>query len=98
MIPLNDAVEPGKDMAAIIFKDLFGRLFAQGLLAAEIVMLIEHTIDVIGNGGIFTVASVNHDLKSLGWREGVIDTTAFELIISFLKTGNNYETEKHVFH
>ena len=98
MTPLNDALEPGKDMAATIFKDLFKRLSAQGLFAVEIVMLIEHTIDVIGNGGNFTVTSVNHDLKSFGWQGDLIDTTTFEFIVSFLKTGNCFDVEKRALH
>ena len=98
MTPLSDTVEPGKDRAATILIDLFGKLSTQGLLADEIMILIEHTIDVIGNGGSFTVASLNEHLKSLGWRGDLIDNTTFECIISFLMTGNCFEVEKHTPH
>ncbi len=77
---------------------LFGRLSARGLMSFEILRLIKDVLNIVGDGGNFTVASVNKELVRLGWRERIMDETSFELITFILENEYEYEVKRILLH
>jgi hypothetical protein len=91
-------MQPERDENIKISDALFGRLSSRGLTPIEIPRLIKDVYNIIGNGGHFTVASVNKDLKRLGWSERTMDTICFELIVFLLENEGDYQVERHMLH
>ena len=77
---------------------LFGRLTSRGLMSVEILRLIKDVLNIIRDGGDFTVASINRELECLGWREQVMDETSFGLIIFILENEYDYEVKRKQLH
>jgi hypothetical protein len=55
-------------------------------------------LNIVRDGGNFTVTSINQELESLGWRERVMDETSFELITFILENEYDYEVKRHALH
>jgi hypothetical protein len=91
-------MEFSRDRNQNICDTLFGRLSAQGLLSVEILSLIEDVFNIVRDGGYFTVASINHELERLGWREQVMDETSFKLITFILENEYDYEVKSYLLH
>ena len=87
-----------RDENSNICDALFGRLFSRGLTPTEIPRLIKDVYNIIGNGGHFTVTSVNQGLKRLGLRGKIMDAIGFELIVFLLENEYDYEVERHTLH
>ena len=77
---------------------LFGRLSDRGLLSIEIPRLIKDVLNIVRDGGNFTVSLINQELERLGWREQVMDETSFELITFILENEYDYEVKRHLLH
>jgi len=77
---------------------LFRRLTSRGLMSVEILRLIKDVLNIIRDGGDFTVASINRELERLGWREQVMDETSFGLIIFILENEYDYEVKRKQLH
>ena len=77
---------------------LFGRLTARGLMSVEILRLIRDVLNIVRDGGDFTVASVNYELERLGWKERIMDETSFELITFILENEYDYEVKRRLLH
>jgi hypothetical protein len=73
-------------------------LCARGLKRFEIRRFLGDVIHIVEYGGIFTVASANHALESLGWPEQIINEISFELIIEVLESIYEYQVEVHTVH
>jgi hypothetical protein len=87
-------VEFRRDRTGNICDTLFGRLSARGLMSVEILRLIKDVLNIVRDGGNFTVASINKELERLGWRERVMDETSFELITFILENEYDYEVKR----
>jgi hypothetical protein len=74
-----------------ICETLFGRLSARGLIGDEIPRLITDVLNIVQDGGDFTVMSINDELVRIGWRERVMDEISFELITFILESEYDYE-------
>ena len=86
------------DRTSNICDTLFGRLTARGLMSFEIPRLITDVLNIVRDGGNFTVSLINHELESLGWRARVMDETSFELITFILENEYDYEVRRHLLH
>ncbi len=86
------------DRTSNICDTLFGRLSARGLMSVEILRLIKDVLNIVGDGGNFTVASINKELERLGWRERIMDETSFELITFILENEYDYEVKRILLH
>jgi hypothetical protein len=91
-------MQPNSDENSSIFDALFGRLSSRGLMPVEILRLIKDVYSIIGEGGYFTVDSVNRCLNRLGWSENAMDIITFELIVSLLENGDDHRVERHTLH
>ena len=87
-----------RDENTNIYDALFGRLSFRGLTPVEIPRLIKDVHDIVGDGGQFTVASINRTLERLGWRKNTMDAFSFELIVFLLENEYDYEVERHMLH
>ena len=74
-----------------ICETLFERLSARGLMGAEIPRLITDVLNIVRDGGDFTVTFINDELMRIGWKERVMDETSFELITFILENEYDYE-------
>jgi hypothetical protein len=92
------AMDLRTDRTSNICDTLFGRLSARGLMSVEILRLIKDVLNIVGNGGNFTVASINKELGRLGWRERVMDEISFELITFILENEYDYEVKRILLH
>jgi hypothetical protein len=77
---------------------LLSILSAKGLKHAEIRQFIGDVIHIVEYGGVFTVASINHALESLGWPKQIINEISFELIMDVLERIFEYQVEVHTVH
>jgi hypothetical protein len=81
-----------------IWNALVGRLYAQSLMPNEILIVIKDVINIIGDGGYFTVTYVNQQLQRLGWSGAILDEGSFELILFLLENEYLFEVERHNLH
>jgi hypothetical protein len=77
---------------------LFWRLSSFGLLPDEINKLVKDVFNLLREGGSFTVAFINYELQSMGWKKDVMDECSFELIIYLLENEFDYSVNTHVLH
>ena len=78
-----------------IYDALFQKLSCEGLRGIEIPRLMEDVFSIIGHGGNFTVASVNHALERRGWKKRIVDELTFDLIALLLETEYEFEVKRH---
>jgi hypothetical protein len=81
-----------------IFDNLLNKLSKKGLTLVEIELLLEDVLHIVGDGGEFTVSSINRRLAKLGWDEAVLDNFTFELIIAALRNEGEYEIKRTTIH
>lgn len=77
---------------------LLYRLAGQGLMLVESRKLIKDVINLLCDGGCFTLDSVNKHLENIGWNKQMMDTVSFELIISLLESEFDYSVKTHILH
>ncbi len=77
---------------------LLYRLSEQGLMLVDSRRLIKDVIDLLCEGGFFTVDSVNSHLEQIGWNQQMLDTESLELIISLVKNEYDFSVKTHVLH
>lgn len=83
----------GNICAALLY-----RFSDQGLMLVEIRKLITDVIELLCNGGFFTVDSVNIHLEQIGWEKRMLDTESLDLIISLLEDEYDCTVKTHVLH
>jgi len=86
------------DRTGTISTTLFDKLVSQGLTRVEITRLIKDVFNLVGDGGYFTVESVNENLEHLGWKNELLSEVTLDLILFMLENEYDYEVEKHTVH
>ncbi len=81
-----------------IVNTLLSRLTNKGLGPQEILWLIRDVLNIVKDGGEFTVEAINQKLLTLGWSEQIMDQSTFELITYFLENEGRYQVEKYNLH
>jgi hypothetical protein len=77
---------------------LLYRLLNRGLVPKEVPWLIRDVLNIVSDGGEFTVETINHKLTNLGWGEQIVDQSTLELIISLLEIEEGLKVERHNLH
>ncbi len=72
------------------------RLYNRGLMPFDIQRLTNDILNIIGNGGIFSVGILNQELGRLGWDKNIVDDYNFELILFYLECEGTYKVEAHI--
>jgi hypothetical protein len=83
---------------AEIVQYLLNRLSDKGLFPEEIPRLIEDVLNMVADGGYFTIEEINHKLGTLGWEDRVMDPVTFELILFLVESKGEYEVQRHQLH
>jgi hypothetical protein len=81
-----------------IVQYLLGRLSDKGLIPEEIPRLIEDVLNMVADGGYFTIEDINQRLQTLGWEEPIMDSVTFELILSLVERKGEYEIRRYKLH
>ena len=81
-----------------IFNTLLSRLSSKGLAPQEVPCLIRDVLNIINNGGEFTVRTISEKLENLGWKEQIMDEFIFELILYLLENDGKHEITPQKMH
>lgn len=74
------------------------RLAEKNLMPVEVSRLIKDVVNIIGDGGNFTLYMVNQKLEYLGWGGQILDEFSFELILSLIENEHGYRVLSHTVH
>ncbi len=74
------------------------RLAEKDLMPVEVSRLIKDAVNIIGDGGDFTLYMVNQKLENLGWGGKILDEFSFELILSLIENKHGYRVLSHTVH
>jgi len=88
----NIIVEKSNHVAGVLFQRLLGR----NLTPIEVRRLIRDVQIIIFNDGSIGAEAVNTKLTRLGWRDRVLDSFCFELILYLYE--NREGSDSKVFH
>jgi hypothetical protein len=78
---------------------LLSRLSERGVKPGRFPSLLTDVFNIVGEGGDFTLATVNRRLEGLGWSRQVMDDLTLELLIRFLLDGSGlYQVKRHALH
>jgi len=81
-----------------VYHVLLEKLSDKGLTPVEVSRLIKDVVNIIGDGGEFTVPLLNQELERLGWEGHILDEFSFELILDIVKSGHGYAIVEHTVH
>jgi hypothetical protein len=91
---MNSGIYETEEMVSILSR----RLTDKDLIPVEVSRLIRDVVNIIGDGGDFTLYRVNQNLENLGWRGKILDEFTFELILSLLENEYGYRAVTHTVH
>jgi len=77
---------------------LFEKFSERDFTSLELSRLIKDVMNIIGDGGEFTLSQVNQELENLGWQKQVLDEFSFELILFYIETEHRYTVVEHTLH
>jgi hypothetical protein len=77
---------------------LLNRLTHKGLISVEIPRLVEDVVNIVKDGGNFTVNLVNNRLENLGWNRGLMDEATFDLIICLMENEEQIKVDRQTLH
>lgn len=81
-----------------ICSTLFWHLSDQGLKPTQVNQLVKDVFNLLRNGGVFTVGSINRELEKLGWNDGAVDDYILEMILAILEKEFKYTVSSHTVH
>ncbi|RJQ63857.1 MAG: hypothetical protein C4530_02865 [Desulfobacteraceae bacterium] len=81
-----------------IIDHLIVRLNDKDVLPLELPRLIKDVLIIITDGRARTLKNINQNLSVIGWREDVLDSYTFELILQLIETESDYEVVRHTVH
>lgn len=81
-----------------IIDHLIVRLNDKDVLPLELPRLIKDVLIIITDGRARTLKNINQNLAVIGWREDVLDSYTFELILQLIETESDYEVVRHTVH
>ncbi len=70
---------------AEIMDHLLLRLHAKGLTDREVPRLVRDVLNILNDGVLLTMGTINSRLSTLGWEEDVMDGYVFELILRIIE-------------
>ncbi len=81
-----------------IINNLFVRLNDRDVLPIEFPKLFEDVLVIITDGRARTLKNINQNLTDRGWREEVLDSHTFDLMLQFIETESDYKVICHTVH
>ncbi|GAB6097297.1 hypothetical protein JCM14469_35510 [Desulfatiferula olefinivorans] len=83
---------------ADICSTLFWHLSDQGLAPNQVNQLVKDVFNILREGGVFTVTTINRELEGLGWQKQAVDDYILELILTILEKEFKYTISSHTVH
>jgi len=74
------------------------RFYERHFSSLEVLRIIKDVLNIAGDGGNFTVHTVNQKLENLGWKREILDQFSFELILAFLDSNQGCTVAAHTLH
>lgn len=72
------------------------RLYQKGLTPIEVKGLTRDILNIIGDGGLYSVDILNRKLERLGWGSNIVDNYIFDLILYYLECEGTYKIEAYI--
>jgi hypothetical protein len=89
-VVLGDRMTTSQTLQALII-----RLTAKGVAPARIPGIVRAVLQIIVEGGLFTVQLVNSQLQQQGWGLEPLDETSFQLVTNILETEWGYRVRHY---
>ncbi|MCP3926420.1 MAG: hypothetical protein GY714_27990 [Desulfobacterales bacterium] len=74
---------------------LYWELCQKSLTTDEITTLVKDTLQILCQGGKFTLPGINKTLNNAGWERDIITTKAMELLCEIIQNEFNYKVKAH---
>lgn len=81
-----------------IINNLIVRLSNRDVLPLQLPKLFDDVLIIITDGRPRTLKNINQNLVDRGWREDVLDSDTFDLIIKFIETESDYKVVRSTVH
>ncbi|MEJ2657898.1 MAG: hypothetical protein P8012_12000 [Desulfobacterales bacterium] len=92
----NRASDTLKALNESVLPVLCRRLYQKGLTPIEVKGLTRDILNIIGDGGLFSVDILNRNLERLGWGRNVVDNYIFDLILYYLECEGTFKIEAYI--
>jgi hypothetical protein len=74
------------------------KLSSKGLPPGQVARLVKDVLNMVNDSGHLPVAAVNQRLAYLGWGEGILDESTYELIIYLLENEESHDWHSEFYH
>lgn len=70
------------------------RLSAKGLMPVKVLQIIDDSLNIVREGGIFSLKMLNKKLRNKGWEENMLDDSTYDLVMLCFADSDNYVMKK----
>jgi hypothetical protein len=77
---------------------LLYKLSSKGVAPMNIPRFVKDVLNIVRDGGEFTINTINRRMETLGWDNALVDQFTFELIIALLENEGLYEVRVTTIH